>query len=85
VYTECTSYSPSFTFSPSPPPLHGTSPVCVYYTLIWFISSIFFSLYLSPFLMVISTDLKILYLFLYREFINYIHLNFLLLLSPSPR
>jgi hypothetical protein len=40
--------------------------------------------YLSPLLMVISASLKILYLFLYRKYINHIYLlNFLLLLSLS--
>jgi hypothetical protein len=44
----------------------------------------FSSFYLSPFGMVVSTSLKILHSFLYREYINYIHLlNFLLLPSPS--
>jgi hypothetical protein len=45
----------------------------------------FSSFCLSPFLMVISTCLKILYSFLYRKCINYIHLhNFFLLPSSSP-
>jgi hypothetical protein len=44
----------------------------------------FSSFYLSPFLMVVSTGLKILYSFLYREYIKHIHLlNFRLLPSPS--
>jgi hypothetical protein len=46
--------------------------------------SYFSPFYLSLFLMVISTGLKILYAFLYREYINHIHLlNFLLLPSLS--
>jgi hypothetical protein len=53
----------------------------MYYSLIWFISSIFLLFYFSPFLMGVSTSLNILYLFLYREYINHIHLNFLLLPS----
>jgi hypothetical protein len=41
-------------------------------------------LYISPFLRAVSTGLKILYSFLYRKYINHIHLpNFLLLPSPS--
>jgi hypothetical protein len=57
--------------------------VYMFFTLGWFISSIFSSFYLSPFLMVVSTGLKILYSFLYRVH-NHIHLlNFLLLPSPS--
>jgi hypothetical protein len=44
----------------------------------------FSSFYLSRLLMVILTGLKILYSFLYREYINHIHLlNFLLLPSLS--
>jgi hypothetical protein len=42
----------------------------------------FSSFYLSPLLMVVSTSLKILYSFLYREYINHIHLLYFLLL-PS--
>jgi hypothetical protein len=43
----------------------------------------FSSLYPSPFLMVVSASLRILYSFLYREYINHIHLlNFLLLPKP---
>jgi hypothetical protein len=58
--------------------------VYVYYNPNWFISSIFFSFYLSSFLMVVSASLKILYSFLYREYINHIHvLSFLLLPYPS--
>jgi hypothetical protein len=50
----------------------------------WLISFIFLHFYLGPFLMVVSTGLRILYLFLYREYINNIHLlNFLLLPHPS--
>jgi hypothetical protein len=46
---------------------------------------LFFSFYFSPFLVEISTSLKILYSFLRRKYINYIHLlNFLLLLSTFP-
>jgi hypothetical protein len=53
------------------------------YRLIWFISSIFPSFYLSPFLMVVSTTVKILYSFLYREYKNHSYLlNFLLSSSP---
>jgi hypothetical protein len=44
----------------------------------------FLPFYLSRLLMVISTGLKILYSFLYRKYINYIHLlNFILLPSFS--
>jgi hypothetical protein len=39
--------------------------------------------YLSPLLMGISTCLKIIYSFLYRKYISYIHLNFLFLPSRS--
>jgi hypothetical protein len=39
-------------------------------------SPLFFSFYLSPFLMVISTGLKILNSFLYRKYINHIHLPY---------
>jgi hypothetical protein len=43
----------------------------------------FYSFYLSPFLMVVSTGLKILYLFLCREYINHIHfLTSFFYLSP---
>jgi hypothetical protein len=43
----------------------------------------FSSFYFSPFLIVVSTSVKILYSFLYREYTNHIHLlNFLILLSP---
>jgi hypothetical protein len=46
----------------------------------WISSSPLFFSYLSPLLMVVSTGLKILYLFLYRKYINCIYLlNFLLL------
>jgi hypothetical protein len=48
-------------------------------------SPLFFSFYLSPFLMVISTGFKILYSLLYRNYINHIYLNFLLLLLTSPK
>jgi hypothetical protein len=44
----------------------------------------FSSFYLIPLLILVSTGLKILYSFLYREYINYIRLlNFLPLPSPS--
>jgi hypothetical protein len=48
-------------------------------------SSLYFSpVYLSPFLMVGSPGLRILYSFLYREYIGHIHLlSFLLLPSSS--
>jgi hypothetical protein len=43
-------------------------------------SSLFFSFYLNPFLMTVSANLRILYSFLYKEYINHIHLlSFLLL------
>jgi hypothetical protein len=45
----------------------------------------FSSFYLSSCFMVVSTLLKIVYSFLYRQYINHIHLNILLLLSPHPR
>jgi hypothetical protein len=58
--------------------------VYMYYNPNWFISPIFLLSTSDPLLMVISTDLKILYLFLYREYINHVHLlNFLLLPSPT--
>jgi hypothetical protein len=46
----------------------------LYYNTNWFISSIFILNTFRPFLMVISTSFKILYSFLYREYINHIHL-----------
>jgi hypothetical protein len=50
----------------------------------WFIPSVFSPFYISPLLMVTSTGLQILYPFLYRKYINHIHLlNFLLLPSAS--
>jgi hypothetical protein len=52
--------------------------VCMYYRMIWFISSIFLLCTSVPFLY-----LEILYSFLYREYINHFNLNFLLLSSPS--
>jgi hypothetical protein len=56
----------------------------MYYNPNWFISSFFPPFYHSSLLRVISTGLKILYLFLYRKYINHIHLlNFLLLFSLS--
>jgi hypothetical protein len=58
--------------------------VYMYDSQIWFISSIFSFFYLSPFLMVVSMDLKILYSFLYRKYINHIHLLNVLLLPPHP-
>jgi hypothetical protein len=57
--------------------------IYMYYNLCWFISSIFHLSTLVPF-MVISIGLKILCLFLHREYLDHIHhLNFLLLPSPS--
>jgi hypothetical protein len=57
--------------------------VYAYCNLNWFISPIFLLSTLAL-LMVISTGLKILYSFLYRNYINHIHhLNFLLLPSLS--
>jgi hypothetical protein len=58
-----------------------------HHSSIWSVSSVlfyyFFSFYLSPFMMVVSTSLKILYSFLYRKCINHIHLiNFLLFCPP---
>jgi hypothetical protein len=53
--------------------------VYMYYIQNWFIPSIFFHFYLSPLLMVIWTGLKILYSFLYRKYINHIHLLYFLL------
>jgi hypothetical protein len=63
--------------------IHGVSSwhfnVYMYYNLNWFSSLQFFSFLPCP-LMVISTGLKILCSFLYKKFINLIHLlNFLLL------
>jgi hypothetical protein len=49
------------------------------FLLAQFGSSPLFFFYLSPFLMVVSTSLKILYSFLHRKYINHIHL-----LLPSP-
>jgi hypothetical protein len=57
--------------------------VYMYYNLIWFISSIFLLSTLVLFLLVVLTCLKFLHSFLYRECINHIHLNFLLLPSSS--
>jgi hypothetical protein len=57
--------------------------MCMYYSLIWFIISIFFPLYLSL-LMAVSSGLRILCSFLYSLYINHIRVfNFLLLPSPS--
>jgi hypothetical protein len=53
--------------------------VYMYYNLFisWLVHLFYFSSFcLSLFLMVISTGLKILYSFLYREYINHIHLYF---------
>jgi hypothetical protein len=52
----------------------------MYYRPICFISSFNF----SPFLMVVSTSLKILYSFWYRECIKHIPLSFLLVYSLAP-
>jgi hypothetical protein len=47
-------------------------------------SPLFSSFYFSPLLIVISTGLKTLYSFLYREYINHIHhLNYILLYATS--
>jgi hypothetical protein len=55
--------------------------VYMYYDSNWLIASLFCSFYLSP---PLSTGLKTLYSFLYRKYINHIHLlNFLLLPSLS--
>jgi hypothetical protein len=56
--------------------------VCMYmyYTSNWFIPSIFLLSALVPFFMVISSSLNVLYSFLYRKYINYIHLLYILLL-----
>jgi hypothetical protein len=50
----------------------------MYYNPNWLIPSIFFPFFLSPLFMVISTDLQFLYLFLYRKYIHFHLLNFLL-------
>jgi hypothetical protein len=56
--------------------------VYMYYNPNWFISC-FSSFYLGPFLMVVLAGLRFFYSFLYREYINHIHLlSFLLLPSP---
>jgi hypothetical protein len=57
--------------------------VYVYFITRIGLSLLFFSFYLSPLLTVILTGLKVLYSFLYREYINHIHLLNLLLL-PFP-
>jgi hypothetical protein len=58
---------------------------CVYVLLHELVHPLYFSpFYLSPLLRAISTGLKILDSFLYRKYINHIHLlNFLLLPSLS--
>jgi hypothetical protein len=56
--------------------------LCIYVLSPELVHPLYFSsFYLNSFLMVISTGLKILYSFLYREYINHIHLNFSLLPS----
>jgi hypothetical protein len=50
-------------------------PCIHYYNLNWFISSYLSPFYLHPLLMVISIGLKILYSFMYRNYINHIHLR----------
>jgi hypothetical protein len=57
--------------------------VYMYYSPILFISSIFLLSTLVPFLWLFQPVLKNLYSFLYREYINHIHVNLLLLPSPS--
>jgi hypothetical protein len=55
-----------------------------FHIYMYYIHLYFSSFYLRPFLMLISAMLKILYSFLYKDYINHIHLlNFLLLCSPS--
>jgi hypothetical protein len=66
----------------------GVSLWCfhVYIYIITPLAQLFYfsSFYLSPFLMVVSTGLKILCSFLYRKYVNHVHLcNFLLLPSLS--
>jgi hypothetical protein len=58
---------------------------CIYVLKLELLYLLYFSpFYLSPILIVISTDSKILYSFLYRKYINHVHLlNFLLLPSFS--
>jgi hypothetical protein len=58
---------------------------CIYVLTLELLYLLYFSpFYLSPILMVISTGSKILYSFLYRKYINHVHLlNFLLLPSFS--
>jgi hypothetical protein len=56
----------------------------MYYIPNWFLPSFFSFLSLSH-LMVISSKLNILYSFLYRKYINHIHLIFLLLTLPHPK
>jgi hypothetical protein len=56
---------------------------CIYELQSNFVHFFYFSsFYCSPFLMVVSTSLEIIYLFLYSEYINYIHLNFHLFPPP---
>jgi hypothetical protein len=57
---------------------------CIYVLQPKLVHLLYFSyFYLMLLLVVFSTDLKILYSFLYEEYINHIHLlKFLLLLSP---
>jgi hypothetical protein len=57
--------------------------VYMYYNAKWFISIIFLLSILDPLLMVISSSLKILYSFLYREYIYHINLFNFLLYTPS--
>jgi hypothetical protein len=55
----------------------------VYYSMNWFIPSIFLLLHYSPSMM-ISTSLKILYSFLCRKYINHIHFFISFFYSPPP-
>jgi hypothetical protein len=48
--------------------------VYIFYNPNWLISCIFLHFYLSPFLMVVSAGLRILYVFLYSKYLNHIHL-----------
>jgi hypothetical protein len=57
---------------------------CAYVLYPELVHPLCFSYYLSPLLTVISTGFKILYSFLYRKYINHVHLrNFILLPSLS--
>jgi hypothetical protein len=69
----------SYTLSLYPPPFHWYQSLsCSVFEkkdiFVCLIAPLFFSFYLSPILMVVSKGLKILYSFLFRKYINHIHL-----------